>query len=83
MIQPTRDLVLIKADEPPEKTTSGLFVVENWKTLPLEGKVIAIGPDVKETKPGDRVMFMRYATVILEDSERLCQEGHIYATLAS
>jgi co-chaperonin GroES (HSP10) len=78
---PTRDIVLVKADSPKEKTESGLLLQENWKTLPLEGTVLATGPDVVHVKTGDRISFMRYATVILEDDQRLCNERHIYATL--
>lgn len=80
MLQPTRDLILIKADEAPSKL-GNFHVVENWKTLPLTGEVLAIGPDVFHVKTGDRVSFMRYATVILEDNERLCNERHVYATI--
>jgi chaperonin GroES len=81
MSQPIFDRVLIKADPVADKTKSGLLLQENWKTLPLMGEVLAVGDSVTSVKPGDRVSFMRYATIILEDDERLCTERHIYATL--
>lgn len=81
MIKPLRDIILIKADAPKERTASGLYLVEEWKTLPSTGTVLAIGPMVTVVKEGDRVMFERYASVILEDNERLCQESHIFGVL--
>lgn len=78
-IKPLRDNVLIKAKPADRKTKSGVFLVEKWKTLPLEGKVIDTGPDVRLVKKGDNVLFMRYASLILEDDERLATEKHILA----
>lgn len=80
-ITPLRDLVLVKVDPPKEKTDSGLFIKEEWKSLPPTGEVVAIGPWVESVKPGDAIMFDRYASVILEDNMRLCLESHIHATL--
>ena len=76
-IQPYRDVVLIKADKPKESTNSGILLGENWKTLPLMGKVLATGPDVRQVAVGARVGFNRYASVILNDEERLCSERNI------
>jgi chaperonin GroES len=81
MLAPTKDLVLIKADPPKEKTASGLYITEEWKSLPPTGVVLAIGPDVKDVKVGDNVLFERYASVILRDEERLCKENHILARI--
>lgn len=77
-IQPTRDIVLIKADPPKDKSDGGILLVENWKTLPLDGEVIAVGPETRAVKPGDRVQFMRYSSVVLENDERLVPEKHIF-----
>lgn len=76
-MQPTRDIVLVRADDVKEKTDSGIYIKQDWKTLPPTGTVSAVGPDVKTVKPGDRVVFERYASVILEDGFRLCKESHI------
>lgn len=80
-MKPKRDLVLIRADKPEERTASGLYIVEEWKTLPQTGEVLAIGPLVKNVQVGERVLFERYASVILENDERLCQEANILAVL--
>lgn len=75
---PSRDIVLIKADEAKTKTASGLFLNEDWKTLPLEGEVLAVGPLVTNVTVGDRVIFERYSSLILENNERLCKASHIF-----
>lgn len=79
MITPQADLVLIQADKPRDKTASGLYIQEDWKTLPPIGTVLAVGPKVTEVIVGDRVLFERYASVILEGDDRLCKESHILA----
>ena len=73
-----RDLVLIQADKPKEKSDIGLFKVEEWKTLPATGVILAVGPQVTEVKVGERVQFERYASIILEDDKRLCKESMIF-----
>ncbi len=80
-IRPLKDLVLIQADPPVTKTASGILVSEQWKTLPLMGEVLAIGPMVTKVKVGERVLFDRYATIILEGDQRLAKEGMIHATV--
>ena len=77
MIHPQRDLVLIQADEADTKTKSGLLLHENWKTIPLTGKILAVGPDVTNIKVGDNVGFNRYASEIMEDNQRLVKQREI------
>lgn len=76
-MKPLRDLVLVKADQAQKQTESGFYLAENWKTLPLTGIVLAVGPNVTTVKKGDKIGFARYGTVILPDDERLCKEAHI------
>jgi co-chaperonin GroES (HSP10) len=76
-IQPARDVLLIKADKPKSESKSGILLGEQWKTLPLTGEVIAIGPLVTSVKPGDKVGFSRYASIILDDDQRLINERHL------
>lgn len=80
-MQPTRDIVLIKVDPPKERTASGIYLKEEWKTLPPTGTVMAVGPKVKTVKRGHRVIFERYAALILANDERLCKEDHILAII--
>lgn len=78
-IKPYRDTVLVKADAAVEKTKTGLYLSEQWKTMPLTGTVLAVGEDVELAKVGDRVLFMRYGALQLENDERLIKERHIFA----
>lgn len=81
-MQPLTDRVLVEVDPPKEKTASGFYVQEDWKTLPPFGTVKAIGPDVKQVKVGDRIIFERYGAVILpEKNMRMCQESHILGVI--
>lgn len=73
------DRVLIEADKAPEKSASGIYMVEDWKSVPPWGVVLEVGPKVVEVKKGDRVLFERYASIILDGQQRLCLEKHIYA----
>ena len=74
-------MVLVLADKPKHKTASGILLAEEWKTYPLTGKVLAIGDGVAQVKVGDRIMFERYSSIILEDDQRLTKEGSIFAIL--
>lgn len=80
-MKPLYDRVLIQVDKAPDKTKSGLYIQEDWKTLPPVGTVIAVGGDVTSVKEGDRVLFERYAAVILPDDQRMCLESHLLAIM--
>lgn len=82
--KPFRDIVLIKADAPPEQTKTGIFLTEDWKTLPPIGTVMAIGPDVKDKSLlGKRVVFERYSSIVLPKIDgvdyRFCKEVSLLA----
>jgi len=80
-MKPLRNMILIKVDEPEQATKSGILLGEATKQYPPYGTVLDIGPEVKEVKVGDKVMFERYASIILDNDERLCLESHIYGIL--
>jgi co-chaperonin GroES (HSP10) len=77
MLKPLQDFVLIQVDDTPKKN-GALEVVEEWKSLPPTGTVLAIGPDVKAVKVGDKVQFERYSSIILENSQRMAKQSSIY-----
>lgn len=68
-IKPLFDKVVIKAIETDEKTASGIVLPGAAKEKPQLARVIAVGPggtidgnDVKmQVKPGDTVLYSRYA----------------------
>lgn len=80
-MQPVRDLVLIQADSAKTQTESGILVQEEWKTLPLTGEILEVGPQVTQVKKGDKVTFNRYSSIILEKDQRLCKESQISGIL--
>ena len=68
-IKPLFDKVVIKAIETDEKTASGIVLPGAAKEKPQLARVIAVGPggtidgnDIKmQVKPGDTVLYSRYA----------------------
>lgn len=80
-MKPLNDLVLIKADKQEERTASGLYIKEDWKTLPPKGTVEAVGDKVTQVKAGDRVVFERYGAVTYDKDLKLCKENQIMAVL--
>ena len=64
-IKPLGERVVIKRLEAVEKTQSGIVLPGQAKEQPQMAEVIAVGPGTKEEKmelkPGDTVVFSRYA----------------------
>ncbi len=70
MIKPLADRVLIEPAPAEDKTVSGLYIPDNAKEKPMQGKVIAVGSGkytdngqlIKpEVKAGDEVVFAKYS----------------------
>lgn len=76
---PLADRVVLKQSTPEEKTKSGIILTNTSQEKPQQAEVIAVGPggvvDGKEVvmnvKPGDMVIFSKYAgnEVKLDDEE--------------
>jgi chaperonin GroES len=69
-LKPLGDRLVIKAQDPSDKTKSGLVLPESAKEKPQEGKVVAVGSGkllddgtVKalEVKSGDKVLYGKYS----------------------
>jgi chaperonin GroES len=73
--QPLANRVLIEREEEVTTTASGIIIPDNAKEKPLQGKVLAVGPDAKEEgiNEGDTVVFGKYAgnEIVLNDTEYL------------
>jgi chaperonin GroES len=76
---PLRDRILVRRIEDEETTRGGLIIPDTAKEKPQEGAVLAVGRGMRkedgkvippDVKPGDRVLFGRYAgTDIVLDGE--------------
>ena len=73
--QPLANRVLIEREEEVKTTASGIIIPDNAKEKPLEGTVLAVGPDAKDEgiNEGDKVVFGKYSgsEIILDDKEYL------------
>jgi chaperonin GroES len=70
--QPLGNRVLIKRVEEQNTTATGIIIPDTAKEKPLEGKVIAVGPDAVDEgiNEGDIVVFQKYGgTDITLDGE--------------
>lgn len=77
-----RDMVFIQVDEETGQTASGIYTVKTWDNLPPTGRVTAVGPDVRDVKVGDHVIFMQYASVDTDDANiRVVKEEHVLGVI--
>lgn len=69
-LRPLGDRVWVEPIEQEEMTASGIVLPETAKEKPMQGKVLAVGPGVRndkgerqplDVKVGDRVLFAKYA----------------------
>jgi chaperonin GroES len=80
-IRPLGDRVWVEPIEQEDMTASGIILPETAKEKPQEGKVLAVGPGVRDdkgerqpldVKAGDRVLFAKYS------GTEITQEGTKY-----
>ena len=74
-IRPLDDRIIIKPNDPEERTSSGIFLPEGAKEKPMMGKVLAVGPGKltddgeragTSIKKGDTVVYGKYAGTEIE-----------------
>ena len=69
-IKPLADRVVAKKEAPQAKATSGILLGEA-KEKPNTAIVESVGPDVKNVKKGDRILYREYsATEVKVYSEK-------------
>lgn len=77
-----RDTVFIQVDDESNQTASGIYIVKKWDSLPPTGTVTAVGPDVKDVKVGNHVIFMQYASIDTDNANiRVVKEEHILGVI--
>lgn len=84
-IQPLGDRVVAVREQAPTKTASGLYLPDTAKEKPVFATVKAIGPDVKQLKVGDKIVYKEYSTTELavDGVEYLVvKEDDVLATIA-
>ena len=73
--EPLKDRLLVVRQEQLNQTASGLYIPDSAKEKPLEGKVIAVGPEAKEDgiSVGDTVVFASFSglEIVIEGKENL------------
>lgn len=59
-MKPLRDLVLIKDDDSHEVSQGGIYIPEGAREKIYQGVVMEVGPDCKDLKVGDEVVFNKF-----------------------
>ncbi|MBQ3429889.1 co-chaperone GroES [Candidatus Saccharibacteria bacterium] len=83
-LKPLKDRVVAFKEQPKEKTASGLLLPSDSKEKPAYAVVESVGPDVKEIKKGDKILYKEYSgtNVKINDKEYLIlDEKDILATM--
>jgi len=84
MLKPLSNNLLIKGLEDDNVTASGLIIAKTHRERPTTGRVIAVGPDVKSLKEGDKVLIKGYMVDEIEiDKEKFLigQEDAVIGTI--
>lgn len=83
-LQPLGDYVVAVSEEADTKTASGLYLPDKAQEKPKTAKVVATGPNAKQVKVGDRIVYKSYSTtdVKVDGSEYiLVKEEDVLATV--
>jgi len=83
-LSPLGDYVVAQAEAAEKKTASGLYLPDNAQEKPKTAKVVAVGPEAKQVKVGDRIVYKSYSTTDVKvGSEEyiLVKEEDVLATV--
>ena len=83
-LQPLSDYVVAQAEAAETKTASGLYLPEKAAEKPKTAKVLAVGPDVKQVKKGDRIVYKSYSPTEVKVGQEefiLVKEEDVLATV--
>ena len=82
-LKPLKDMVVAVQEKPLEKTESGILLGEA-KEKPVYAVVESVGPEVKNVKTGDKIIYKEYSTTNLKIDEKeyiIVKEEDVLATL--
>lgn len=83
-LNPLGDYVVAVGEEAATKTASGLYLPDKAQEKPKTAKVLAVGPNAKQIKVGDRIVYKTYSTTevkVGKDEYILVREEDILATV--
>ena len=83
-LKPLGDYVVAQGEEAQSKTASGIYLPENAQEKPKTAKVVAVGPNAKQLKVGDRIVYKSYSTTDIKigsDEYILVKEEDVLATV--
>lgn len=83
-LQPLGDYVVAVGEEAETKTASGIYLPEKVAEKPKTAKVVAVGPAVKQVKPGDRIVYKSFSTTEIKVGKEeyiLVEEKDVLATV--
>jgi chaperonin GroES len=83
-LQPLSDYIVAVGEEAATKTASGIYLPDQAQEKPKTAKVVAVGPNVKQVKVGDRVVYKSYSTTEVKvgnDEYILVKEEDVLATV--
>ena len=67
IFEPLNDWIIATPEEAQTKTASGFLLTAGGKReQPRTADVVAVGPNVKVVRPGDRILFQAFATSDLQ-----------------
>ncbi len=83
-IKPLAARVVAVREKAQTKTASGIYLPDTAKEKPVVATVVAVGPEAKTIKNGDKIVYKEYATTELKigDTEYLIiNEEDVLATV--
>lgn len=83
-IEPLVDKVVISPDIPEYKSAGGIIIPDMAKKTPETGTVLAVGDDIEEVVPGDKVHFgknLGKVIVIADEAYLIMDEDKIFAVI--
>lgn len=83
-IKPLADRVVAIREEAKTQTASGIYLPDTAKEKPVFATVEAVGPDVKEIKKGDKIIYKDYSTTELKVDGKdflIVKEEDVLATI--
>lgn len=83
-LSPLGDYVVAVGEEAETKTASGIYLPEKAAEKPKTAKVVAVGPNAKQVKTGDRIVYKSFSTTEVKvggEEYILVKEEDVLATV--